>query len=705
MKVVLAMTLVCALHCAAHSGEQLMYPQTRTVDQVDDYHGTKISDPYRWLEDCDSDETKAWVAAQNKVTFGFLQTIPQREQIKSRLLKMWNYERYAVPVKEGGRYFFQKNNGLQNQSVLYWSPALDAEPRVLLDPNTLSADGSVSLNTYSVTEDGKLLAYAVSQSGSDWKEFRVRDVESGKDLSDHLKWVKFSSAAWTKDGKGFFYSRYDEQPANAKMSDAVWNNKLFYHRLGTPQSDDTLIYKSDEHKERKFFANVTDDGRYLIIVVWRSTDPVNALYYRDLQDPNGKVVELISTFENGFNFIGNDGPLFWFSTNLNAPRERVIAIDTRKPDRANWREVIPQSTEALQHANLVGDAFIVSYVRDAHAQVKIFGLDGTFRREVKFPVIGSAFGFGGRASDTETFYSFSSFTSPSVIYRYDMKSGESTVFRRPNVDMDAAAFETKQVFFTSKDGTRVPMFLTHRKGLQLDGSNPVYLTGYGGFNISLTPGFDPSNVVWLEMGGVLAVANIRGGGEYGEDWHKAAKKEKRQNAFDDFIGAAEWLIANKYTSTPKLAIAGGSNGGLLVGACMTQRPELFGAALPSVGVLDLLRYHKFTVGYAWVDEYGSSDIAEEFKALLRISPLHNLRKGTRYPPTMVMTADHDDRVVPGHSFKYAATLQAAQSGDAPVLIRVDVKAGHGMGKPISQIIESVADRWAFLVKTLNVQPR
>ncbi|MEB3182233.1 MAG: prolyl oligopeptidase family serine peptidase [Nostocaceae cyanobacterium] len=686
-----------------YSEKPLNYPVSRKSQQVDDYHGVTVLDPYRWLEDPDSEETKAWVEAQNQVTFGYLQEIPVRETIKQRLIKLWDYERYSIPFQRGERYFYYKNDGLQNQSILYTLTSLDGEPQVLLDPNKLSEDGTVSLSGLSISEDGTLLAYGLSTSGSDWQEWKVRDIETREDLSDHLKWIKFSGASWTHDHQGFFYSRYDEPNEKTKLEDVNYYQKLFYHRLGTTQSEDILIYERPDQKEWGFSGSVTEDGRYLIISVWRGTDPKNLLFYKDLTDRNANVIELISEFQASYNFIDNDGDIFWIQTDFQAPRGRVIAIDINNPAPENWQEIIPQATETLESVGLLNNQFVADYLQDAHTQIKIFDLNGVFLREVELPGIGSAGGFGGKRYDTETFYSFTSFTTPVIIYRYDMVSGESTLFRQPQVDFNPAEYETEQIFYPSKDGTQIPMFITHKKGVKLDGNNPTYLYGYGGFNVSLTPSFSVGILVWMEMGGIYAVPNLRGGGEYGEEWHQAGMKLKKQNVLDDFITAGEWLIAHGYTSPSKLAIGGGSNGGLLVGACMTQRPNLFAAALPAVGVMDMLRFHKFTIGWAWCSEYGSADNPEEFTALYAYSPLHNLKPGTAYPATLITTADHDDRVVPAHSFKFAAALQAAHAGDKPVLIRIETKAGHGAGKPTGKIIEEIADRWAFLVRVLDVQ--
>jgi prolyl oligopeptidase len=688
---------------ASMASPALAYPETRKADVVDDYHGVKVADPYRWLEDDNSAETKAWVEAQNKVTFGYLAQIPARERIRQRLTELWDFERFGVPSRRGDRYVFWRNSGLQNQNVYYTMKSLREAPRELLDPNKFSADGTVALTSMAVSEDGKLLAYGTSASGSDWQEWRVRDIESGQDLPDVIRWVKFSSASWTKDGKGFFYSRYDEPRPGEALTGANYFHKLYFHRLGTPQSEDVLVFDRPDDKELNISGGVTDDGKYLIIYLSRGTYRENAVYYKDLAKPDAPVVRLLDTFDASYSMVDNDGPIFWFVTNLNAPRQKLIAIDIRQPERANWKTLIPESMDLLTSVNAVGGRFIAHYLKDAHSQVKVFTLGGKLEKELELPGIGTALGFGGKRSDMETFYSFTSFTRPATIYRYDFASGQSAIFRQPALAFNPDDYETSQIFYSSKDGTRVPMFLVHKKGVKLDGNNPTYLFGYGGFNISMRPQFTVPNLVWMEMGGVYALANLRGGGEYGKEWHDAGRKLKKQNVFDDFIAAAEWLIANKYTRPERLAIGGGSNGGLLVGAAMTQRPDLFAATLPAVGVMDMLRFHKFTIGWAWVSDYGSAENPEEFKALYAYSPLHNLRPGTRYPATLVTTADHDDRVVPAHSFKFAAALQAAHDGPAPVLIRIETKAGHGAGKPVSKQIEEHADRWAFLVDNLGMK--
>ena len=685
-------------------GQQTTYPATKRVDHYDEYHGEQVHDPYRWLENDarESEDVAAWVEAQNEVTFDYLKSIPQRETIKQRLTELWNYERYSPPFKAGGRYYYTKNDGLQNQSVVYMMDALGDESKVLFDPNTWSVDGTIALGGMSFSDDGKYVAYAIAEGGSDWRTWRVRHIASGEDLSDELKWIKFASPSWTIDGRGFFYSRYNEPREGATFQAVNKLQRLFYHRVGTPQSDDVLVYQRPEEPKWGFGPQVTEDGRYLVITIWKGTGDKYRVMYKDLNEPYGMLIDLIDTFESEYTFIGNEGPVFYFRTDLEAPRRRVIGIDIRKPEPAHWREIIAQSDDTLNSVSLVGNLFVVSYLQDAKTAVRVFDMNGKHLRDVRLPGIGSAGGFGGKRTDTETFYSFSSFASPPSIYRYDLLTGQSTLLNRAQVDMDTSAYVTKQVFYFSKDGTRVPMFITHKKGITLDGSNPTLLYAYGGFNIPITPRFSITRLAWMEMGGVYAVANLRGGGEYGKEWHQAGTKLNKQNVFDDFIAAAEWLIDNDYTNRDKLAIQGGSNGGLLIGACMTQRPELFGACLPAVGVMDMLRFHQFTIGWAWVDDYGSSDDPEQFEALRAYSPYHNLTPSTVYPPTLITTADFDDRVVPGHSFKFAAALQYAQAGDAPVLIRIETRAGHGGGKPTTKRIEEAADQWAFLVKTLDM---
>jgi len=680
--------------------EKLVYPQAPTSDQTDDYFGTKVADPYRPLEDADSEPTRKWIEEENKLTFGYLEKISERKRINERLTALWNYERYGVPFHEGGNYFFSKNSGLQNQSVLYIAPHLPGESRVLLDPNTLSPDGTIALSGLAVPHHGKLLAYGLATAGSDWQEWKVRDIASGKDLSDDVKWVKFSAASWSHDGSGFFYSRYDE-PKGEQLKQTNYLQKLYYHKIGTPQAQDALIYERKDHKDWIFGGEVTEDGSYLIISVAQGSDPKNRVFYKDLRQSDSKVVELLNKQDAAYEFLEHEGTLFWFKTDLNAPKGRIIAIDVRHPAEIN--EIVPQTNDKLENVDVVGERFVANYLKDAHSVVRLFEFSGKPFGEIALPGLGSAGGFTGKRKDTETFYAFVSFTEPTTIYRYDFRNGQSTVLFRPKVDFKSDDFMTEQVFYQSKDGTRVPMFLTYRKGLDKNGNNPTLLTGYGGFNGSQTPSFSPATAVWLQMGGVYAVANLRGGGEYGEDWHLAGTTLRKQNVFDDFIAAGEWLIANRYTSTPKLAMTGRSNGGLLVGACLNQRPDLWGVALPVVGVMDMLRFQKFTIGWAWTSDYGSSENAEQFKALYKYSPLHNVKPGTKYPATLITTADHDDRVFPGHSFKFAAALQAAQAGPAPIFIRIETRAGHGAGKPTAKIIEDVTDQWSFLVKNLGMK--
>jgi prolyl oligopeptidase len=742
-----------AISVAAAEESRLDYPQARRVDQTDVYHGVRVADPYRWLE-ADirtSPEVAAWVAAENKLTSAYLDAIPEREPIRRRLTELWNFAQYSAPSKHGERYFYMKNDGLQNQSVLYVADSLDGQPRVLLDPNTWSKDGTVALAGLSFSEDGKYLAYARSEAGSDWATWHVMDPgekmgtgtsrrtaravrsQHGSEpvpisseptaLADELKWTKFSSVAWTKDDKGFFYTRYDEPQRGAEYQASNLNNKLCYHRLGTPQSADVAVYWRPEHPEWLYGAGVTQDGRWLVISVNPGKGENNKILIRDLSEPYAMPIEVVGDFEHEYHCIGNDGRTFFFLTDAGAPRRRLVAIELdaagRRTDflirpsaedglgnpshESDWKEIIPQSDATLTQVSFVADRFIACYLKDVVSQVKVFSIDGQFIREVALPGIGAAGGFGGKRTDKETFYTFFNLTTPPSIYHYDIATGESRLWRRAEVKFNPDDYETVQVFYVSKDGTKIPMFIAHRKGMKLDGSNPTLLYGYGGFNISVLPAFSVARVAWMEMGGVYAQPNLRGGGEYGEAWHQAGTKLKKQNVFDDFISAAEWLVREKYTRPDRLAIQGASNGGLLVGAAMTQRPDLFGACLPAVGVMDMLRFHKFTEGRTWVDDYGSSDDAEQFKALVAYSPYHNIKPGTCYPATLVATADTDDRVIPGHSFKFTAALQHAQSCNAPVLIRVSTRAGHGSGKPVAKRIAEIADDWAFLVKNLGMK--
>ena len=688
--------------------QQLTYPKTRTVDHVDKYHGVKVIDPFQWLENDvrEDPEVERWVEEQNKVTFAYIEKLPYRNKIEERLTTLWDYEKISSPFKVANKYYFFKNNGLQNQSVLYRMDTLDSQPVLVLDPNTWSDDGTVALGGLKFTTDGRYMAYGIQDGGSDWRKWRVLDVSTGKLLEDELNWLKFSGVYWDKDGKGFYYSRFPEPEEGEKFQSTNLNSKIYYHKLGTSQSADKLIYEDPEHPKWGFYPYVSEDGDYLVITVAKGTDDRYRIYYKSLADENSKIVKLITNFDHEYSFIENYGSKFYFKTNLDAPMGKVILIDVDKPDQKNWKTIVNESGEALDDVGIVNHTLVCDYLKDAKTQIKMFDLDGKFLREVEFPGIGSASGFGGKKDQDETFYSFSSFATPPSTYRYDMKSGDSKLIRQAEVDFNPDDFEVKQVFYKSKDGTRIPMFIAHKKGIELNGENPTLLYAYGGFNISLTPGFSVTRLQWMEMGGVFAMPNLRGGGEYGQAWHKAGTKTHKQNVFDDFIAAAEWLIKNKYCSSKTLGIQGGSNGGLLVGACMTQRPKLFGACLPAVGVMDMLKFHKWTAGRYWVDDYGSSEnTREEFDALLAYSPYHNLKDGTEYPPTMVMTADTDDRVVPGHSFKFASRLQQAHSGENPVLIRIESKSGHGSGKPTSKQIELAADQWAFLAKHLGLTPQ
>ena len=682
--------------------EKLSYPATATDDQVDEYFGTLVADPYRWLEDADSEETAAWVAAQNDVTYGFLESIPEREHYHARLTELWDYTRYSAPFQEDGRTFFYKNEGLQPQAVLYVQDSADGEPRVLLDPNTLSEDGTVALASISVSRDGNLLAWATSVSGSDWHTWRIRDIATGKDLEDKVEWSKFSGAAWDHDGSGFYYSRYEEPAAGETLDGANYFQKLYYHRLGTDQSKDTIVYERPDEKEWGFSGGVSDDGRYLIITIWQGTSRNNRVYYRDLRDRSLIVHELLDDFDANYEFLGNDGSTFFIKTNMDTPRGRILAIDLEHPERENWRTLVPEAKDPLLNATILDHNFVLTYMHDVVNVVKIFDFAGEHVTDLNLPGLGSVNGLRGRSDDTETYYSFTSYLNPSEIYHYDIDTHESRLFKAPEVNFDFENYETRQVFFHSKDGTRVPMFLVHKKGLPLDGNNPTILYGYGGFNISLTPGFRTSRLPWLEAGGIWATANLRGGGEYGEQWHQAGMLDRKQNVFDDFIAAAEFLIEEGYTSPEKLAIYGGSNGGLLVGAVVNQRPELFAAAMPAVGVMDMLRFQNWTIGWAWTSDYGSSDNEHMFPVLYGYSPYHNLQPGVDYPAILATTADHDDRVVPAHSFKYMARLQACQAGNLPTLIRIQTKAGHGAGRPTQMIINESADRFAFLHKILQM---
>jgi len=682
--------------------ERLKYPETMKQDVVDDYFGTKVADPFRWLEDDNSAETKSWVEEQNNVTFGYLEQIPFRNALNERFTEVWNYPKMGQPVKRGDYYFYSYNKGLQNQSVIYIKKSLEDEGEVFLDPNLLSEDGTVALTTFSVSNDGKYAGYGISRGGSDWNEFFIRDVETGEDLADHLKWIKFSGMSWYKNG--FFYSRYDEPAEGDELQAENKNNKVFYHTVGTPQSEDILIYMDPQHPDRGFNLGVTDDEQYAIITSTESTTG-NAFGFRKAGIGDQKFTWLISDFVKDYRAIGNAGNVLFVLTNDGAPNYRLMAVDLTNPSREQWKDVIPEREEVLETVSLVGNMLIAQFMRDAYNVVEVYSLDGTFQHNIELPGIGSVGGFRGRIDQDETFYTFSSFNFPPIIFRYVISEDKSEIFYQTELDFSGEDYITKQVFYSSKDGTEVPMFIIHKKGIELNGNNPTLLYGYGGFNISQTPYFSPMRAVWLEQGGVYAVANIRGGGEYGEEWHQAGTIFNKQNVFDDFIAAAEYLIDTEYTSSEKLGIMGGSNGGLLVGAVVNQRPDLFAAAIPAVGVMDMLRFHKFTIGRYWVTDYGSSEDSAQFEYIYKYSPVHNISTDKEYPAVMVTTADHDDRVVPAHSFKYIATLQDNYSGNNPVIIRIETDAGHGGGKPTSKIIEEATDAMAFMWYNMDFRPK
>ncbi|HMO80052.1 MAG TPA: prolyl oligopeptidase family serine peptidase [Pyrinomonadaceae bacterium] len=678
------------------------YPEARKSDQVDVFHGTKVYDPYRWLEETDSEETQKWIRAQNELTFGYLRSLPHREALRERLTELWNYERLSAPSKIGDRYIYSRNDGLQNQSVLYITDSIGDPGRVFFDPNKLSADGTAALSGSSFTEDGKLWAYGIARAGSDRTEWRVMNVETGEHLSDTLRPNRQGGVSWLKDGSGFFYSRFPDAQEGQELRSQNFYQKLYFHKLGTSQDEDKVVYERPDNKEYFINGRVSEDGKWLVINVGQGTRRMNMVYFKDLTKDNAPILPLVTDFAAAYGFLGNDGPVFYFQTDRVAPLGKVVSVNVLARQHV-WKEIVPEAKETLRGVNFINNWFVLNYLKDAYTQIRIVDTDGKHIRNVELPGIGSAGGFGGRRNDTETFYTYSSYNAPPTIYRYDMESGKSELFRRAPVKFNPDDFEVKQVFYTSKDGTRVPMFITHKKGIKLDGTNPTILYGYGGFNIPQTPGFSVARVPWLEMGGIYAVACIRGGSEYGKEWWAAGAVLNKQNVFDDFIAAGEYLISSKHTSSSKLAIQGGSNGGLLVGAVLNQRPDLFGAAVPAVGVMDMVRFTKFTIGWAWTSDYGSPDKEDEFKALFAYSPLHNIKKGTKYPPTLVTTADTDDRVFPAHSFKYAAAMQAAQGGDAPVLIRIETDAGHGAGTPTSKQIEAQADVYAFIMKSLGVK--
>lgn len=695
-----ALCAVLATTLAAQTG--FNYPKPKRIDQVDDFHGVKVADPYRWMEDTESADVKAWIEAENKITQSYLSSIPQREAIKNRLTEIWNYERYGAPAKiADGFYIYTKNDGLQNQSVWYRAKSIDDPGTVFFDPNKIRADGTAALSGSSFTDDGKYWAYGISEAGSDRVTWKIRDVATGQDLPDTFNPMKFTGFSWMKDNSGFFYSRYPEWEKSADLKSETVFQKLYFHKLGTPQSEDVMIYDRPDNKEYFVSGGTSEDGRWLVINVSKGTENMNMVYVKDLSKKDSRIVPVIEDLKNSWSFIGNDGSVFYFQTDKDASRGKVVKVDVLGDKK--WSDLIPESKDTLNGVGFVNDQLILDYMQDAHSAIKIYDTKGKFLRDVALPGIGTAGGFGGRRTDSETFYTYSSYNAPPTIYRYDMKSGKSTIFKQAKVKFDGSQYEVKEAFFPSKDGTKIPMFLTYKKGIKLDGSNPTLLYGYGGFNSAETPRFSITRAAWLEMGGIYADVCLRGGSEYGTDWWKGGSRLNKQNVFDDFAWAAKWLIDNKYTSTPKLAINGASNGGLLVGAVLNQHPELFGAAVPQVGVMDMLRFDKFTIGWAWRSDYGNPTDPADFKAMYAYSPYHNAKPGTKYPPTLVTTADHDDRVFPAHSFKYTAAMQAAQAGDAPVLIRIQTRGGHGAGLPTTLAIEQQADIYAFLVKALNMK--
>jgi len=696
----------CRQTTSQPSSPKLTYPVAKKGDVVDDYFGTKVADPYRWMEDLDSADVAEWVTAENKVTFEYLARLPGRERFNRRITELWNYPKVTIPVREGGRYFYQKNSGLQRQAPLYVRAGLTAAPALVLDPNVLSPDGALSLAQWMPSPDGKMLVYAVSEGGADWETLHVRDLETGQDLADEVRWVRFSGLAWTKDGKGLFYSRYPEPPKGKVLEAALSGQALYYHRVGTPQSADRLVYSRPDLPTWFINGSVTEDGRYLLVFMYKGSDNNNRLYYADLGDPKSPrigapVKPLIEADDAEFAAFGNVGSVLYLRTDRGAPNRKVIAIDVGHPDPSAWTTIVPEGKQAIETVSLIGSRLVAQYLVDVQSRLSLFALDGRPQDDIALPGTGTIAGIGGRQDSPEIFYAFSSPLFPTSVFSYDIASKAQTPFEAATPPVDVSQYETKQLFATSKDGTRVPLFLTARKGLALDGSHPTMLYGYGGFSISTLPAYRSDVPAWLELGGIWVTVNMRGGAEYGEAWHKAGNFEKKQNVFDDFIAAAEYLVKQKYTSPARLGIMGGSNGGLLVGAVEEQRPDLFAVALPAVGVMDMLRYDKFTGGRAWVTEYGSSSDKAQFAYLMKYSPVQNVKPGTCYPATLVTTADHDDRVVPSHSFKFTAAMQAAQGCDRPVLIRVETQASHGY-RPTDKRIAELADEWAFAAAQMGI---
>ncbi len=702
MKKYLSIFLLISMMCSCdHTIKHLPYPKAAKGNVVDDYFGTQVADPYRWLEDDKSPETETWVAEENKVTENYFSQVPFRDKLRARITELWDYPRVTTPVKKGDYYYFYKNDGLQNQPVLYRQKGLDGKPAMFFDPNTLSSDGTVAMESAYFSNDNRLMAYSISRSGSDWREFFVIDTQTGKQLEDHIQWAKFTGAEWA--GNGFYYSRYDEpSDATKKYSEQNRFHKIYYHTIGTPQSEDKLIYMDSEHPLRYFSAQVTDDEEFLIITASEGTSGTE-LYYSRLSGYSHKITPLIKGFSNNHAVIDHHNGKLLVLTDYLASNYRLVSIDPEKPDPENWTDVIPETVELLESVSTGGGKLFAFYLKDASTKIVQMDYQGKIDRCPELPAIGTVSGLSGKRDENILFYSFASFNRPSTVFLYNLETGKSNVFMQPELKFNPDDYIIEQVFYISKDGTRVPMFLVHKQNIELNGKNPMVLYAYGGFNVSMTPSFNAARIAFLEKGGIYAMPNIRGGGEYGEEWHQAGMLEKKQNVFNDFIAAAEYLIKEKYTSSTKLAINGGSNGGLLVGAVMTQRPELFQVALPAVGVMDMLRYQKFTIGWGWMVEYGSSDKEDEFAYLYKYSPLHNIKSGVSYPATLVTTADHDDRVVPAHSFKFAATLQEKNSGHHPILIRIDKDAGHGAGKSTSKAIEEATDVWSFVFYQLGME--
>ena len=698
MKKKLILMTMTTFAATSVSAQALHYPKAEKDGTVDEYFGVKVADPYRWLENDTSKQTTAWVEAENKVTNAYLQKIPFREKLLKRMTELVNYEKISAPRKRHGKWYFYKNNGLQNQSVLYVKDNLNGEARVFLDPNTLSTDGTVALKDVSFSNNGKYAAYAISRSGSDWQEFFVIDLKTGQLTGDHIEWAKFSDAAW--QGDGFYYSAYDAPVKGKEFSNVNEGHKIYYHKIGTPQSEDVLFYQNPAYPKRFYFCSVNEEETMMFLYE-AGAGAGNNLFVRDLRKPQSQLIQMTTDMDCQYSPIYNDGDRIYLFTNYKAPKGRIMTADIHHPGIESWQELIPEQQHVLSGAEIINRQLVLTYQQDASDHAYLYDLNGKLKHEVHLPSVGSV-GFTGDEKEPECFYTFTSFTVPGTVYQYDMDKDQSTVYASPKVKFRLDDYTSEQVFFQSKDGTRIPMFLTYKKGMKRNGKNPVFLYGYGGFNISLGPGFSAVRIPFLEKGGIYAQVSLRGGGEYGEEWHQAGTKMHKQNVIDDFIGAAEWLISQKNTCSDKLAIVGGSNGGLLVGACMTQRPELFGVAIPEVGVMDMLRYHKFTIGWNWASDYGTSDDSKEmFEYLRAYSPLHNLKPGTAYPATLVTTADHDDRVVPAHSFKFAATLQECQKGNKPVLIRIDTKAGHGGGKPLAKILEEQADIYGFILYNMK----